>query len=147
LNALPSGRDGRDRKNLKMEATMGLDMYLEGRIDYCLGDGDPLTQPVQQVFRLGYWRKHPDLHGFIVNQFANGIDDGREIPLTSKDVLEIIKAVEAGTLPHTEGFFFGESSNDEESKAENIKILRRAINWLAIKVELSYRTAYYKASW
>ena len=60
------GQAGRD--------TMGLDMYLEGTKLWTSAkdssekeDGFLLRK---KILKLAYWRKHPDLHGYIVKTFA-----------------------------------------------------------------------------
>ncbi len=127
---------------------MGLDMCLNGEIYfYGLTPEQLETQPVELTFRLGYWRKHPDLHGFIVEEFAKGVDDCQEIPLDAENLLRIIEAVQCDRLPHTSGFFFGESSNDETEKAEATAIFRKAIKWLSIQEENTVRSVTYRASW
>src|ERR1035437_7806765 len=109
---------------------MGLDMYLEGRKflttnwekpeDNTIEDGKRLKG---KILELGYWRKHPNLHGFIVNSFAEGEDKCQEIELDSDQLKEIIIAVNAGTLPDTSGFFFGHTDGTE--KDEDLKILTK----------------------
>jgi hypothetical protein len=63
---------------------MGLDMYLVGKTS----DGTNKE--------LGYWRKHPDLHGFIVNEFGGGIDECQQIDLNEECLKQILLAVENG---------------------------------------------------
>ncbi len=95
---------------------------------------------------LGYWRKHPDLHGFIVREFADGVDDCREIYIGDEAGLsKILVASEADGLPNTEGFFFGESM--AEDKDNTRKILEMAIAWVAEDDPRFYRGVYYRASW
>jgi hypothetical protein len=99
---------------------MGLDMYLNG-----------------------YWRKHPDLHGYIVNEFAGGVDECQRVSLTCDDLERVLNATLENTLPTTTGFFFGQSCS--EDRDETIKILQEAIAWLS---EDGFgRTMYYQASW
>ena len=78
---------------------MGLDMYLTGRKSYgymasknevLKEDGFPVRE---KVLEIGYWRKHPNLHGYIVENFAGGVDECQEIFLTPGDIADIIKAV------------------------------------------------------
>lgn len=109
---------------------MGLDMYLEGVLES------------SRVVELGYWRKHPNLHGYIVKTFAQGIDECQKIPLTANDLQNILTASEENRLPFTTGFFFGVS--DPEHKQETKEILTNAIAWLK---ENPNRTLYYQASW
>jgi hypothetical protein len=130
---------------------MGLDMYLYGR-KYIPSDWkNPENNIMEDGFRvvekkldIGYWRKHPNLHGYIVDTFADGRDDCQEIELSVEDVHRIIDAITKRKLPDTEGFFFGTSSDDEDDIEGDIVILKRALEW-AISGE--FNTLVYQASW
>lgn len=129
---------------------MGLDMYLTGRkYLHNVNNGEPLLEDgfelQQKHLRLGYWRKHPDLHGFIVREFNAGVDDCSEIFLDADALRTIIKAVEDDELPETEGFFFG--SSDGSEKEEDLSILNAALAWLETKETNVWRDVYYQASW
>ena len=127
---------------------MGLDMYLIGAVHFHgLTDEQLIPQPVQHRFRLAYWRKHPDLHGYIVNEFANGEDNCQEIPLTEEQMHSIIDAIRSNRLPHTEGFFFGESKNDLEEMEGAIDSFEHAITWSNTGSHKKFRYVYYQASW
>ena len=148
---------------------MGLDMYLNGERYHMEPRPRQKDKPVMEQYQLGYWRKHPDLHGFIVQTFADGRDDCQQIELSRVQLEQIINAVEADALPRTKGFFFGESykpGDDEDEfidlatmqkvtvtdcyvnqKAEDLKILREAIEWLEIKEPDVWRSVHYRASW
>ena len=39
---------------------------------------------------IGYWRNFNTLHKYIVENFAGGVDDCREIPLTKDNVVQIL---------------------------------------------------------
>lgn len=95
---------------------MGLDMYLTG------------TTATGEDVELGYWRKHPNLHGYIVRQFAGGVDECQRIPLSHEELLITLAAVGADNLPDTSGSFFGVSR--WEHRAQTIEILTRAIRFL-----------------
>lgn len=116
---------------------MGLDMYLTGRKyiwqnwEYPEQDRMEDDYRVEEVrVRLGYWRKHPNLHGFIVKQFAKGEDDCQEIFLTPDDCRTIIEAIKTRSLPETSGFFFGKSDGSERD--EDIAIFENAISWAEV---------------
>lgn len=144
---------------------MGLDMYLHGEVYLNQYDEkDKLEHnglPVETVkYRIGYWRKHPNLHGYIVQTFAKGVDECQKIPLDAVDLEQIKKAVETNILPNTEGFFFGKScdrkSEDseeaewaEQQYQDTIKALDRAIKLLSNDGDRqgSYPEIYYEASW
>lgn len=131
---------------------MGLDMYLTGE-KYLIADFENppgnLTEdgfPLKgKILRLGYWRKHPNLHGFIVNTFAGGEDTCQQIYLTADHLQRIIDAVTRDELPHTEGFFFGESDGSE--KSGDLLILNAALEWLRTEEPYVWRSIYYQASW
>ena len=131
---------------------MGLDMYLEGE-KYLFNDRENPQNDLREdgyevrskILRLGYWRKHPNLHGFIVKTFADGIDNCEPIALEDTDIERIIEAVARDDLPHTEGFFFGVTDGTE--KDETIRIFTAALAWLRIKQDTGFRTVYYRASW
>lgn len=56
---------------------MGLDMYLSGR-KYLRYGNDQIEDGFrveEKIVRLGYWRKHPNLHGYIVKTFADDVDE------------------------------------------------------------------------
>lgn len=129
---------------------MRLDMYLDGEIYFDgLSEEQLKTQPIGHIFRLGYWRNHPDLHGFITQNFADDVDGCDNSSLIEEDLLEIIEAIQDDRLPHTTGFFFGESSNDDEQKSQAIEIFTRAIAWLSSPEtdEKSFRQVVYRACW
>lgn len=78
---------------------------------------------------LMYWRKHPNLHGWMALLYrAKGGKDPdfnmNSVRLTEADLDALEKAVNEGTLPHTEGFFFGQSYGDEVE--QDLLFVRRA---------------------
>jgi hypothetical protein len=130
---------------------MGLDMFLRGRKFYRSAirqrpqeDGFDI---VQKDLDIGYWRKHPNLHGYIIEHFADGVDECQDIELGPDQIDKIIKAVRAGNLPHTEGFFFGTSSTDEGQMIEDLSILQGAYDWLKKPDESVWKSVIYRASW
>lgn len=133
---------------------MGLDMYLEGR-KYLWGNWhNPENDPHEDGFKLkgktlelGYWRKHPNLHGYIVREFADGKDECQDIELGQEDLVKLIAAVKAGDLPNTTGFFFGRSMMDDEERREDLAILAKALLWLQDKENGVSRSVVYRASW
>jgi hypothetical protein len=116
---------------------MGLDMYLNGEryfVDRPAGETGSFAKK-SESYELGYWRKHPNLHGYIVQTFADGRDECQKIPLDEDRLVEIIDAIRAKELPHTEGFFFGTSEGTDEEAAQDISILTAALEWLRVKEE------------
>ena len=133
---------------------MGLDMYLTGEKFVWTDWEHPENNPVMDGYeigeyslRIGYWRKHANLHGYIVKTFANGVDECQRIDLSKEDLEKIIDTINTRALPHTTGFFFGESDDSGEQIAHDVEILARAIVWLETKEKGVSRSLYYRASW
>lgn len=146
---------------------MGLDMYLRGE-QYNSPYHEELPQPKldgkyaisDYKVDLGYWRKHADLHGYIVDKFAEGKDDCQEITLTQKNLEDIIDAIRNDNLKldHS-GFFFGNSTEfgyyNEPEKNYAISCFEKAIEFLKEGFEMKEkydlyvepRGVYYRASW
>lgn len=125
---------------------MGLDMYLSGKVFHA----SPRTkrdgfEVRETILELGYWRKHPNLHGYIVQNFAEGVDNCQPIELSAEDLTQILHATIDDKLPHTEGFFFGTSR--PEDKEPTIKMLEKAIIWLSLGTPNEYKSVSYEASW
>lgn len=109
---------------------MGLDMYAYTT------DEKPVT-PVDfstdDRTELHYWRKHPNLHGWMENLYRE--KGGRaksfnivSVELTLDDLDQLEADVRAGILPETSGFFFGVSDGSEvEDDLAFIAIAREAI--------------------
>ncbi len=144
---------------------MGLDMYLKGEKFHWTDWKNPENNLEQDGFKvtktileIGYWRKHPNLHGFIVKTFADGVDECQDIDLDEKDLQTIKDAVVNDNLILTEGFFFGKSSDrhsedKEEAKwgqqeyDETIEIFDKATSWLGTEEKGVSRSIEYRASW
>jgi hypothetical protein len=106
---------------------MGLDMYVRKRkekpekdVDFESLDSD------EQVF---YWRKHPNLHGWMEALYQKKGGSGENfnldtVLLTNDDIDKLEKAVNGRKLPKTEGFFFGRSR--PEDKIDDLKFIERA---------------------
>jgi hypothetical protein len=127
---------------------MGLDMYFTGRksknwnapkIDE---DGFKIKAT---ILDLGYFRKHSDLHGFIVHTFADGVDECQVIELNKEKIQQIVQATKDKKLPHTTGFFFGAST--EEDDVETLETMDKIIKWLDTPDENHYKSVSYQASW
>jgi len=131
---------------------MGLDMNLYGKKYLRNHWQEPEKNETEDGFRvsdkileIGYWRKHPNLHGFFVNEFASGIDKCQEIPLNIKALKKTLSAVIEDELPEVTGFFFGVSHEDD--REPTIIVLEKAIDWLGDDKLNEFREVYYKASW
>lgn len=114
---------------------------------------------VSKPRELAYWRKHPNLQGWMqqlwlrklnipVNssdQFIEGQIPGTfnnvELELTADDLDALERAVVHSKLPSTGGFFFGENS-DEYYREHDLEFIRmaRAELFMGLKV-------FYNSSW
>lgn len=74
-----------------------------------------------QSRELAYWRKHPNLHGWMETLWrtknnSGSIDDpmfnGIELELTWEDLDQLEQTIAANQLPKTSGFFFGNPADD-----------------------------------
>ena len=91
---------------------------------------------------LCYWRKHPNLHGFIVQTFAAGIDECQRIYLDDAKVETILRATLEDKLPITQGFFFGVSQ--PKDNLDTIKQLARLVDEMRKHPDSKF---YYQSSW
>jgi len=78
---------------------------------------------------LYYWRKHPNLHGWMEALYrakGGGCDDFNLAPvrIDEADLDALEEAVIGNGLPFTTGFFFGESL--PEWKADDLAFIRKA---------------------
>ena len=123
---------------------MGLDQYAVAR------KGEPRKDDEGYVYyddsmELAYWRKHPNLQGWMedlwVSKGTPGLTEEQEasifdssfncvdLELTLEDLDSLEHALDSKGLPETEGFFFGQNSDDHyaEQDREFIREARAAI--------------------
>ena len=119
---------------------MGLDMYAyvaakagqqkeyyEAEGDYVDGKWRPHKATVTEPREIAYWRKHPNLHGWMERLAEQkGLEynsfNGIELELTWEDIDRLEKDIKAGTVAQlaTTGFFFGDPS-DEYYKEQDLE--------------------------
>ena len=132
---------------------MGLDMNMTGRkfLPYSAAKRFEEGFEIEAIeVKIAYWRKHPNLHGFIVETFAGGNDNCQDIELDISQLQTIIEAVKANALPKTEGFFFGVSNGDEAELQDDLEQLGKAVSWLTPlhkQEEQAWYSVIYRASW
>lgn len=110
---------------------------------------DPETkQYVSKVSKpreLAYWRKHPNLHGWmhrLWNQKGfEGDFNGDELELTREDLDALEQDVVEGNLPGTSGFFFGEPS-DDYYREDDLKFIREARAELFMGLRVFYNSSW-----
>ena len=113
---------------------MGLDMYAY-RVkqadvvgDFEIAKDDDGYSRVDEFF---YWRKHHDLHGWMERLYRSkgGPQETfncAKVRLTTVDLDALQHDLENGTLPETQGFFFGTNPPDAESMKEDLKFVEQA---------------------
>lgn len=94
---------------------MGLDMYAMTTQE---APPSPVDFKTREAGEIAYWRKHPNLHGWMEQLYrAKGgtaeLFNCVNVQLTAEDLDRLEHDINAGNLPHTEGFFFGESDGTE----------------------------------
>ena len=94
---------------------------------------------------IAYWRKHPNLHGWMQRLWESkgnsGEFNGDELELTWEDLEQLEQDIRNKNLPDTTGFFFGRDA-DDEYREQDLKFVReaKAEAFLGLKV-------FYNSSW
>ena len=142
---------------------MGLDMYAyvankRGQYNdfYETAEFDSLTnefvsKTVTKPYEIAYWRKHPNLHGWMEQLWiskgkpgtgnTDATFNGIELELSWNDLDELEQAIRYGHLPNTEGFFFGNPADNYyyEQDLEFVNNAKAEV-FLGLKV-------FYNSSW
>ena len=142
---------------------MGLDMYAyvasrKGQQDefYETAEFDKtvnefVSKTVNKPHELAYWRKHPNMHGWMESLWISkgkpgtGNTDadfnGIELELIWDDLDELERAIRHGQLPDTSGFFFGKPADNYYYK-QDLEFVNnaKAEVFLGLKV-------FYNSSW
>jgi hypothetical protein len=116
---------------------MGLDMYAYTTDK--AGQEDTARE-------LAYWRKHPNLHGWMERLAESknldyGSFNGVELELTWEDLDQLEQDIRNKKLPDTSGFFFGNNADDHYQE-QDLKFVRDA----KAEVFLGLRV-FYDSSW
>jgi len=102
---------------------------------------------------LMYWRKHPNLHGWMENLWERkgrpGLDpeskyqmfNGIELELTWEDLMELEYDIAHNALPSTQGFFFGDDS-DDYYKSQDKQFIREAKADLLCGLKVFYNSSW-----
>jgi hypothetical protein len=115
---------------------------------------DERTPPGEaDAIRFFQWRKHPDLHGWMSTLWRlkggsaqdESMDEGslnasNAVRLTEDDLDSLELDVRANALPHTTGFFFGESQ--PEDRDDDLAFIAEARRY----IKEGYKV-YYSAWW
>ena len=101
--------------------------------------------PAVEAKEIAYWRKHPDLHGWMESLYREkgGSEksfNGDLLVLTLEDLDRLEEDILRKNLPKTSGFFFGQS--DDEVSLYDLEFVLNARE--AIR---EGDTVYYDSSW
>ncbi|NEJ60787.1 phosphoglycerate kinase [Rhizobium leguminosarum] len=121
---------------------MGLDMYAFATDE---NPSSPVDFTASAPTEIHYWRKHPNLHGWMRQLYRakGGTDESfncTNVQLTNDDLRQLEADIKADQLPHTEGFFFGASDGTEME--DDLGFVAKARAALA-----ENRTVYYSSWW
>ena len=111
---------------------MGLDQYGLARRGEAKTDDEGYTY-YEDSMELAYWRKHPNLQGWMEDLYHEKGGEGEfncvDLELTLEDLEALEEALDEEALPETAGFFFGTDSSDyyAEADREFIREARAAI--------------------
>lgn len=104
---------------------MGLDAF--ARVE----DGNKRAERADTEF--AYWRKHPNLQGWMEKQWRytgkTGEFNNEKLYLTNELLNELETDVTEVSLPKTNGFFYGQNS-DEYYKAQDLKFVSDARGYI-----------------
>lgn len=124
---------------------MGLDMYANKTKLQPANEVD-FTVPEDSTEEFFYWRKHPNLHGWMGNLYEQ--KGGKEefncvnLQLTDDDLDSLERDLNSARLPSTSGFFFGQSEGNLEEINNDLDFIGKARE--AIKEGY---TVYYSSWW
>jgi hypothetical protein len=99
---------------------------------------------------IAYWRKHPNLHGWMEqlwNKRTNGghqdgnTFNGIEVELTREIIDDLEQHVLDGTLPGTSGFFFGNDA-DEHYYNYDLEFIKQARYELFMGLKVFYNSSW-----
>jgi hypothetical protein len=101
--------------------------------------------PVAKPREIAYWRKHPNLHGWmhkLWNEKGHSGDfNGDELELTFEDLDRLEYVVKHRELPGTSGFFFGTDA-DDHYRDQDLEFVKQA------RLELTQgMKVFYNSSW
>ena len=108
-------------------------------------NGETDTSPVEKPRELAYWRKHPNLHGWMhklwIEKGYDGDFNGDELELTWEDLNRLEYVINNNELPATRGFFFGDTA-DEYYKPQDLEFIRKARAELFTGLKVFYNSSW-----
>ena len=139
---------------------MGLDMYAYSankagaQTEYWdSGEfvGEEFKSTCTKPKEIMYWRKHPNLHGWMENLWQrkgrpgaesdSEMFNGIELELTWEDLMELEYDIAHKALPSTTGFFFGDDS-DAYYKKQDQEFIKEAKADLLCGLKVFYNSSW-----
>ena len=131
---------------------MGLDMYAyvarkkdEMKEYYESYDYETDSGPVVKPREIAYWRKHPNLHGWMHKLWKErghaGDFNGDELELTFEDLDRLEYVVKHRELPGTSGFFFGTDA-DDHYRDQDLEFIRMARSEITQGMKVFYNSSW-----
>jgi len=100
---------------------------------------------VEKPRELAYWRKHPNLHGWMrqlwIEKGHEGDFNGDELELTWCDIDQLEQDIRGSRLPHTRGFFFGDAA-DDHYREQDLEFCRNAKAELFLGLRVFYNSSW-----
>ena len=123
---------------------MGLDMYAYKTKAKPETETDFSTINFNEQ-EIHYWRKHPNLHGWMENLYYNkgGKSDSFNcvnVELNFDDLKALYEDIKTNNLPQTGGFFFGQTDGSETE--DDLQFVEKALT----AIDEGY-TVYYSSWW
>jgi hypothetical protein len=106
---------------------------------------DSVNHAVSKPREIAYWRKHPNLHGWMHRLWESkgnsGDFNGDELELTWDDLEVLEEAVKNKELPGTTGFFFGNPSDDHYYN-QDLEFIKNARAELFVGLKVFYNSSW-----
>lgn len=107
---------------------------------------DYVNTKVSKPREIAYWRKHPNLHGWmetLAEQKKLKYDtfNGVEMELTAEDLDALERDVKKRRLPHTSGFFFGNNS-DQHYYDHDLAFIKAARTEMFMGLKVFYNSSW-----
>ena len=120
------------------------DEYYEGS-EFDKESGEYVNNKVTKPIEIAYWRKHPNLHGWMEQLYrekgGEGEFNGDELELTWEDLEQLEEDIKQSHLPVTSGFFFGDPS-DDYYREQDLAFIKEARSQLFLGLRVFYNSSW-----
>jgi hypothetical protein len=133
---------------------MGLDQFaykikkglVEQDVDFSTEKYNEETEEYDLVVdkeELHYWRKHPNLQGWMRELYYEKGGESPEfncvnVKLDREDLTQLERVIADGTLPSTTGFFFGDNNVDAERTEDDLDFIHKSYDAITRGYEVYY---------